>query len=156
RERLRVRLGRTAALEPVRVAPLVLRAEDHRRGSRRMLRRERVRVGLLQHLPGARPELVLVSLAGLRALDEPLPDAGVAERAQRMRGCVPAVEVADDADRLGVRRPDRERDPALDDVCAELRVQLLVPAGARQVEIELTETRHQNALSRSRTIPATG
>jgi hypothetical protein len=47
------------------------------------------------------------------------------------------VPVADDADLLGVRRPHRERDAALHDVSAELRVQLLVPALADEVEVQL-------------------
>ena len=68
------------------------------------------------------------------------------------------VPVADDADLLGIRSPHGERDSVVDDVRTELRVELLVPARADEVEVELTQARAaaQNAVSKSRKIPATG
>jgi hypothetical protein len=47
-------------------------------------------------------------------------------------------------------------DAALDDVRAEPRVQLLVPALPDEVEVELAEARRQSGASSSRTIPSTG
>jgi hypothetical protein len=53
-------------------------------------------------------ELVLEPVP--EAVDVALPDARAAALAQRVRVGVPAVEVADDADALGVGGPDAEAD----------------------------------------------
>jgi predicted trehalose synthase len=66
----------------------------------------------------------------LGAGDDALPDPRLADGGKRVGGGVPVVEVADDADVGRVRRPDGEADAVVDDVRAELLVQLLVPAGA--------------------------
>jgi hypothetical protein len=64
-----------------------------------------------------------------------------------MQTSVPAVEVADDADGAGVRRPDPERDSGdavhLARVCAEPGVQLLVPPLSGEVDVELAERRQE-------------
>ena len=71
------------------------------------------------------------------------PDA--AERAHRVRAAVPVVEVAGDADTVGVRRPDGEGRAGgladLADVRAEHAPQFLVPALADQVQVELAQRR---------------
>ena len=53
-------------------------------------------------------DLVLVGEAGRDVGDEDLPDAGVAAEAHGVAPAVPGVEVADDRDAAGVRRPDGE------------------------------------------------
>src|SRR5438270_9674350 len=92
-------------------------------------------------------ELEFVVRAFGAARDEELPDAARAERAHRVQATVPAVEVADDADRARVRRPDRERGAGdavdLAHVRAELLVQLFVAAFAGEVQVELAERRHE-------------
>ncbi len=63
---------------------------------------------------------------------------------------VPTVEVADDADLIGTRRPHSKRDPAPAFVSQHMRAQLfidaIVLAFAEEVKIELAE----NAISRMR------
>ena len=66
----------------------------------------------LQLAAVARVELVLVELAGAELGHEQLPDARAAAHAHRVIAPVPVIERADDADALGVRRPDREADAA--------------------------------------------
>ena len=70
-----------------------------------------------------------------------------AERAHRVQAPVPGVEVADDADRARGRRPDRERRAGhaveLAHVRAEPRVELLVAALAREVQVELADRRRE-------------
>ena len=106
---------------------------------------ERVRLDPEATVP--RTNLELVSRAVVDPRDEELPDAGRAEAAHRVQPAVPGVELADDRDRARVRRPHRERgarDAAdLADVRAEPRVQLLVPALHREVQVEVAERREK-------------
>ena len=67
------------------------------------------RVGLLPPLVVGAEDHELVVRAGADVGHEQLPDAGDAELPHRVLAAVPAVEVALDADALGVRRPHRER-----------------------------------------------
>ena len=64
-------------LEPLVVLPDVVRLEDDRRRLRRHLGAKGVRIGLV-----AAVEVELVAVALRRALDDALPDAGVAEQAR--------------------------------------------------------------------------
>ena len=95
--------------EPLRVAPRVVGLRDDRRRQRRQLEAEAVGIGLEQQLAELRrSNLELVVLAVARAGDEDLPDAARLEPPHRVDAAVPRVEVADDADALGVGRPDAE------------------------------------------------
>jgi hypothetical protein len=147
RHRLVERRRRVAPLEPLRVAPLVLRLVHDRGGLRRLLGLERVRVGLVEAVAVRPRDLVLVVRAPADLGHEQLPDAARAERAHRMQPAVPPVEVADHRDRLRGRRPDRERRAphalVLHHVRAEPGVDLLVAALARQVQVELTDGRRE-------------
>ena len=113
----------------------------------RHLGAERERIGLQPQRAVRAADLELVARARREVRDEELPDPGRAERAHRVEPPVPAVEVADDATRARVRRPDRERDARdaveLADVRAELVVELLVPALAGEPEVELAERRQE-------------
>ncbi len=151
--------------QPVVVLPLVAGAVDDRCGLRRHLCRERERVGLEAKLAVAPDDLELVLRALARAGDDGVPDAGRAGRLEQVDVAVPAVPVADHRDLLGVRRPHGERHAAVDEMGAELLVDPLVPALAREMEVELTQPaagrrrgrlRHQNSASSIRRIPATG
>ena len=97
RHRLVERRALAALLEPLRVAPLVLGLVDDRRGLRRQLGLERVRVGLLEAVAVRPGDLVLVVRALADLGHEQLPDPARAERAHRVQAAVPAVEVADHA-----------------------------------------------------------
>ena len=111
----RHRAGQEIGLGPLRqpggVAPGVLVDVPHdggRLGAH--LRKEALGIGLLDQGARLRLDLVLVERALAQLRDEQLPDAGAAALAHRVRPAVPAVEVADDADALGVGRPDGEDD----------------------------------------------
>src|SRR5205823_1228644 len=100
-------------------------------------------VGLVALVARADVILVLRPLADAR--DEAIPDPRALARGERMGVLVPAVEVADDVDALGVRRPDRvER--AGDavhraGVRSELLVETVVRAFVEEVEVVLREER---------------
>ena len=89
----------------------------------------------------------LVQPADLEAGPEQLPHAGRAEHAQLGLVAVPVVELTDQADALGIRRPHRERDPVDDAVgrgeAARVRAedlpQPLMAALGEQVQIHLAE-----------------
>ena len=87
----------------------------------------------------------LVFLARLEAGNEKLPDAAGGVQLQRMAAAVPVVEVADDADAPGVRRPDGEVRAADAIDLADLGPELLVTAEqlpfAEQVQVEIGQRR---------------
>ena len=102
--------ARAAPLEPLPVAPRVAASGRRPRRSCGGSSAANANGSALSRIePSGAADLELVARAGLDARDEELPDARAAERAHRVDAPVPAVEVADDGDRAGVRRPDRER-----------------------------------------------
>ena len=116
---------------------------------RRDLRHARHGVALEPHeLVGAADgELVVHPLPG--AGQEELPDAALAEGAHRVGPAVPVVEVADDVDGLGARRPHgeghapdvAERAGVVPHVRAEDGPELLVAALVDEVPVDLAEGR---------------
>ncbi len=148
-----------ARLDPVVVRPLVRRHGDDRRRLRRQLCFERQRVGLLDGRPG---DLELVALAALGTVDDSFPDAALVDRLEPIDTDEPVVEVADHAHVTRVRGPDRKSHAALDEVCAELRVELLVAPRPGEPDVELAEggcaalCHGEDSSSRIRRIPATG
>ena len=81
------------------------------------------------------------------ARDEQFPHAARDVLPHRVAAAVPPVEVADDADALGIRRPDGEvhAGHAVDraQLCAELLVALPVLPFAEQVQIEFAHHRRE-------------
>ena len=131
-------------LHPRGVLPLVARGIVHdRRGARRQLAVERVRIGLLEHVPGARADLELVVLARLEIRQEDLPHAARHEVPHHVHAAVPPVEIANHADALGGWRPHREVHaagvPQRHHVRSELLVGAQVTALAEQVHVEVGE-----------------
>ena len=129
---------------PSLVAPHVAgEVPDDRRRLRRHLERHAERIALLQDRARARANLELVLLAVGKIGDEDFPDAGRHEQPHGVHASVPAVEVADQADAIGIGRPHREvhADGRADSetVGAELLEDPKVPALAEQVEIEIAE-----------------
>ena len=154
RERPLEGVGTAAAFEPAVVTPLVARPVDPRGGLRRHLGIEGERIRLQAQLPVSAVNLELVAVALGRLRDDRRPDPRRADRLQPVGPAVPAVPVADDRDRAGVRGPHRERDALVEHVRPQALVDPLVPALSRQVQIELAEL-HRSASS-IRRIPATG
>ena len=114
-----------AGVEPLVVAPHVVRLVDHRSRTRWHFGPAGHRVGLLLPRPVATEDPELVALADLGVRDVQLPDAGAAERPHRPAVVdAPAGEVADHADALRVRRPHGERGAADPRLRAEHRPQL--------------------------------
>ena len=114
-----------------------------RRGARRDLAVERVGIGFLEHVPGARADLELVVLAGLEIRQEDLPHAAWHEVPHHVHAAVPGVEIANHADALGGRRPHREVHspcvPQRHHVRPELVVGAQVAPLAEQVHVEVGE-----------------
>ena len=131
---------------PLLVAPAVVQVPDDGGGPRRGLGVEAQGIGLFGAGGAAdlRGDGVLVEGALAGAGDEALPDAGaVPARGQGMARGVPAVEVADHGDALGVGRPDGElRAVAAVDgqgMSAELVVELEVVAFFEEIDVRLCE-----------------
>ncbi len=110
-------------------------------GLRRRLECDAERIGLLQKVTVLRANLELVLFAVGKIGNENLPDAGRDEQPHRVNAAVPAVEIADQADAIGVGRPHgkvhasgRADDEA---VRAELFERTQVGPLAEQVEIEV-------------------
>ena len=71
---------------------------------------ERKGIGFQEGRAGARQNLKLVQLALAQFGHEQFPDARTRAQPHRMPPPIPAIELADDADALGIRRPHREID----------------------------------------------
>jgi hypothetical protein len=82
---------------------------DHRGRRWPQLGFEAVGIGLEgQQMAVARADFVFVTGAGAHPGQEDLPGTTFAAQAHRVATAVPVIEVTDDADPLGVRRPDGE------------------------------------------------
>ena len=145
--RLEDRVGRGTPAHPLAVVPFVVRDEDFRGGVRRDFGGEGHRVGSVGHgaVDAVHPELV--EAVGGETRPEQLPDPGGTQHPHRGVDSVPAVELADQADALGVRGPHGERHPLDHTVgCGErARVgaqdlpESLVAALGEQVQVDLAE-----------------
>ncbi len=135
--------GVAAVGHPLCVAPLVVRGVHDRGRGGRDLRAAGQRVGAQGARAVRAGDLELVQLALADARNEQLPHPRGAERAHRVPGRVPEVEAPRDPHAPRVRRPHRETRAghALvgQDVRAEHPPQLLVPALADQVQVQLAE-----------------
>src|ERR1700678_491574 len=101
--------GLLALLDPLVIGPVIaIEIEDHGGGLAAMLAVEGVRVALDEQpaVGGLDLEFVVGALGYVG--EEDFPDAGAEELAHGMVAAVPAIEIADDADALGIRRPDGE------------------------------------------------
>ena len=108
----------------------------------------------------------LYSAPSRRSGDEQLPHAAGAVHGHRMHAAVPAVEVADHADALGIGRPDREARPgdaaALLDVAAQRAPGLaqaplveqiqIMPAQHRRERVGIVQLAHLPALAHAQHI----
>ncbi len=103
-----------APFHPLGVLPGVLRLADHDRGrARPRLELLAVGIGFEQHLAGVPiSDLEAVERSGTKVGDEELPDAAARTHPHGMTATVPAVEIADHADALGIRRPHGEEHAA--------------------------------------------
>ena len=135
-----------AGVHPALVAPVVAQVPDDGGRPRRNLVLEGVGIGLVHAVALiARRHVVFVHRARAQLGDESFPDAGAAGHAQGMAGLVPGIELADDRDRVGVRRPHREVGAALAIDGGRVRAQFLVEpvviALVEQVEIVVAQER---------------
>ena len=90
----------------------MLRLEDHGGGLRRLLAGEREGVGLVELAAAqSRQQPVLVTGPGGDAGDEAFPDPRDSACGRGVALAVPIVEVPDDGDAFGIRRPYGEEDP---------------------------------------------
>src|SRR5438034_6258625 len=113
---------------PGLVLPFVpIEVPDHRGGPWPQLGGKAEWIGLVDAvLREARFDAVLVEGALADAGDESLPDAGRAAWMQWRGFWIPLVELADNTDHIGIRRPDGECRPGLTVDFGEVRAEFLV------------------------------
>ena len=145
RQRRGERVARTARCHPVGVAPLVIEIPHARGRLRRRLPRECERIALVGAIAViARRDVVLVARTGADATNEAFPDARTIDpRRKRMPPTVPAVEVADDRYKFGVRSPDRECRAGLRIFAANVRPEFFVKARMRAFPKQIDVVRGQ-------------
>jgi hypothetical protein len=137
-------LAGVPARHPFLVAPLVPgELVDHGRRRGRHLERHAERIALRQQLAVARADLEFVLLAVRQIGDEQFPDAVRREQPHGVNAAVPAVEVADHADAVGVGGPHGEMDPGRrsdrDAMRAEFLKGAVVGALAEQMQVVIGE-----------------
>ena len=105
----------------------------------------RKRVNLHVEVAVGAVDFEAVEFAFAEVRDEDFPDAGTAEHAHLVAASVPAVEVADDRNGLGVGGPYGELHAfetlVFYEVCAELAVEFVVRARGDEVPVEFGENR---------------
>src|SRR5574344_2210988 len=126
------------------VVPFVaveVRRDGRGRGAEFAVFRERIRLG--DETPVLRVNLEAVEFVFAEFRNENFPHAGGAYHAHRMAAPVPAIEVADDSDVPGVRRPHGElhafESLVFDEVRAELAVEFVMRAALDEVAVEIRE-----------------
>ena len=108
-----------------------------------MLSEECERIALHANQPVAVPDLELVVRSFSDTRHEDFPYTGSEKLPHRVPATIPLVEVSDDRDPLGIRRPNVEGGPGdsvdLNDVSSQLLVQFPVLSLAKEVQVERTE-----------------
>ena len=138
------RVDRVPPPHPIAVSPVVAEVPHDGGPSRRRLRVRGERVRLVDSLArDLRMDEVLVERAMTDGRDESFPDAGLLALVEPVRALVPAIEVADDADAFGVRRPYSEVGALglRHRVRAELVEEVAVRALVEQVDVEGAQQR---------------
>ena len=121
------RVAFAAFLQPRGVVPLeLLGVPDNRGLLRRDLEEKTERIGVQLDVAVRVADLELVMRAPPHAGNENFPDPGSPEQAHGMKPPVPTIEIADHADALRIRRPDREARAVNAVNRAQLRAQLVV------------------------------
>ena len=129
-------VGPRPLAHPGPVAPVVGQIPYDGRLSGRRLSEGRERVGLVHAGAGhTRMDVVLVQRAVADTRHEALPDPRLLTRVERVGVLVPVIEVTDDANRVGVRRPHRKRSSLR--VFRQVRAQLLVEMAVRPLVEEV-------------------
>src|SRR5215212_6669106 len=143
RERVTKMFAARTSLHPFRIAKPVFRFVDDRRSIRRSFRVLRVRIGLEYGQTSGRAYLKLVEHTRREFRNEQLPDPGLRQHPHLVRASVPTIEVANNTNGRGLRRPDSKSNAAraaqLRHVRAEFFVDLFVFAFAEEMEIEFAE-----------------
>src|SRR5579864_2224372 len=127
---------------------MLARAHDDCRRAWARFVRPCERIGLERYAAGlAIAKFKLVDRAGCKAGHEQFPHARRTAAAHRMPSAVPAVEIADDARALGVRRPRRECDAryAVDAerVRTEYPVRFSQLAFIEEMEVDVRDARRE-------------
>ena len=131
-----------ADAHPLLILPVVVEVPHDRCSVRGRLRVNADGIGFVHPISVvARADVVLVLRTLPHARDECFPDSGRAARLEPMRVAIPAVEVAHDAHRLGVRGPDGEHRPphalAFHDMRSELFPQPVMTAFVEEVIVPI-------------------
>ena len=134
------RMAIGARRHPGIVVPLMrARPDDHAGGGGRVLGPTGERIGTQLGDAIATGDGELVAIAGRRARNIHAPDPRAVLRLQRIGVGPPAVPVADDGDRGGVRRPHREPHAGPVDVRPQDLPQAVMTTLLQEVQIEFTE-----------------
>lgn len=136
-------------VHPARIRPMVLiDASDHRAVVRAEFGGKGVRIRLEREndVPLAN-NFEFIDGAFAKFGNEELPDAGRTAKAHRIDAAVPMIEIADDADAAGIRRPNGKMNAGdtIDSfhVGAEFFVGVVMAAFAHEIKIELREKKRE-------------
>src|SRR5690606_14247741 len=93
------------------------------------------------------PDLILVVRSLPYPRNKDFPDARGPENAQRVNASIPIIEIANHADALGIRRPDRETGPRNSINYPQLRAEFVINTQfvplPKQIHIHLAEGRQK-------------
>src|SRR5215467_5001122 len=119
----------TACRLPVPVSPFVVQIPHNGRIFRRYLVENRKGIGFISAVAGeARSDMILIKGFFRCVCKESFPDSRLTARMECVAGFVPAIEIADYGDPLGIGRPHREIGTPLAAVRYGMSPQLIVKA----------------------------
>ena len=135
------RVGRGSPAHPFTVAPAIVERPDPGSRSRRNFAIEGERIAFFERVSVRRRHPILVVGAGCRGGDRALPDTGaVGAREQHVGIGAPGVEITDDGNTAGVRRPDGKACAGLS-VPEKMGAQAIIKAGmgtlSKQEDVEI-------------------
>src|ERR1700761_4136418 len=129
--------------DPFVIAPLeAIEIKHHGSGLDSVLAVESERIAFQDDLTKTVSHFELVMGSFGHARDKNFPDSGFDPFSHRVASTVPAVEIADNANSLGVGRPDRKACPGMPvdfgEMSTELFVNIVVIALLVEVHVKLT------------------
>src|SRR6267378_3621175 len=130
--------------QPVLIAPAKFaRVPNDGRVLGRGLEEEPIRIRLQTDVAMQISDFEFVMGADADARHENFPYAGRTQGAHRMAAPIPLVEIADDANPLRIRRPNRETSPGHPIDRAQLRAELIINAPfvalAKEIQIRFAQ-----------------
>ena len=136
------RVARAPVAHPIAIVPFIIERPRARCGERRRFGKECEWIGLVGFVAVLADDSEFIRSSMRNAGNECFPDSGaVGARVERIGAQIPAIEITNDRNAFGVRRPDAKPRAVLDEMAPHRVVEPNVSSLAKQVRIVVGERR---------------